>query len=527
MNADRFYSYPMPSNSSVRSHSTASSGNSAVTSPTSATSPVINSSNSSSASTPSAGSKVHSRRSSQTPDGRQPPKLPTTSNRNEDLPSVHEALPRSRQYDKLKPNKLIDHIEVAANSECDCSDDETIAKFTKKYMKASPSNDGRPMSEPEPGPSSSSTSNGAMCGGTDETSKTTKGDSSNASSFEEIACGTSSGDWLFVTKPTTTMMDGSHDTGENVESRPLRQPSATPSNDNSNASSNINLTHLTFQNVPAAHSSQLNINPGTSISQQPHVRRVVRRRSDGSIGSKLFVDTTMDDGTDEISEDETLRKRTKTSSCDKCGKSKRSLKRHIAKFKRQLETTNASEVEIKKQLEAFLEYLETCQKNSMDGTDTESNDDHLRVDGAEGGGGGDDSNVASATSPSMAMDDIDDDDDNYDFEYDEGIHVYGTDHDETKGTPRQFVNINDYENRYVCVLKLNSEGLIRLNFLFERSSDLDDLSVKQLKEILMLNRVDFKGCCEKTELLERVKRLWNDLHSVPGKCNTTGRMTFP
>lgn len=49
------------------------------------------------------------------------------------------------------------------------------------------------------------------------------------------------------------------------------------------------------------------------------------------------------------------------------------------------------------------------------------------------------------------------------------------------------------------------------------SSDLDDLSVKQLKEILMLNRVDFKGCCEKTELLERVKRLWNELHSVPGE----------
>lgn len=43
--------------------------------------------------------------------------------------------------------------------------------------------------------------------------------------------------------------------------------------------------------------------------------------------------------------------------------------------------------------------------------------------------------------------------------------------------------------------------------------------MKQLKEILMLNRVDFKGCCEKTELLERVKRLWNELHSVPGKSN--------
>lgn len=32
----------------------------------------------------------------------------------------------------------------------------------------------------------------------------------------------------------------------------------------------------------------------------------------------------------------------------------------------------------------------------------------------------------------------------------------------------------------------------------------------------MLNRVDFKGCCEKTELLERVKRLWNEYNACPG-----------
>lgn len=33
----------------------------------------------------------------------------------------------------------------------------------------------------------------------------------------------------------------------------------------------------------------------------------------------------------------------------------------------------------------------------------------------------------------------------------------------------------------------------------------------------MLNRVDFKGCCEKSELLERVQRLWDDLQNCPGK----------
>lgn len=43
------------------------------------------------------------------------------------------------------------------------------------------------------------------------------------------------------------------------------------------------------------------------------------------------------------------------------------------------------------------------------------------------------------------------------------------------------------------------------------------MSVKQLKEVLMLNRVDFRGCCEKSELLERVQRLWDDLQNCPGK----------
>ena len=33
----------------------------------------------------------------------------------------------------------------------------------------------------------------------------------------------------------------------------------------------------------------------------------------------------------------------------------------------------------------------------------------------------------------------------------------------------------------------------------------------------MLNRVDFKGCCEKNELIERVSRLWNEYNSCPCK----------
>ena len=39
--------------------------------------------------------------------------------------------------------------------------------------------------------------------------------------------------------------------------------------------------------------------------------------------------------------------------------------------------------------------------------------------------------------------------------------------------------------------------------------EVQELSVKELKCILRANFVDFTGCCEKEELLERVRTLWN------------------
>lgn len=54
-----------------------------------------------------------------------------------------------------------------------------------------------------------------------------------------------------------------------------------------------------------------------------------------------------------------------------------------------------------------------------------------------------------------------------------------------------------------------SSSRINLNDLTELSQ-IEGLNVKQLKELLILNRVDFKGCCERKELLERAERLWRE-----------------
>uniref|UniRef100_A0A8C6Y2C9 RING-type E3 ubiquitin transferase n=1 Tax=Naja naja TaxID=35670 RepID=A0A8C6Y2C9_NAJNA len=53
--------------------------------------------------------------------------------------------------------------------------------------------------------------------------------------------------------------------------------------------------------------------------------------------------------------------------------------------------------------------------------------------------------------------------------------------------------------------------------------DIDALSVRQLKEILARNFVNYKGCCEKWELMERVTRLYKekDLQQLAPSGNAT------
>lgn len=41
--------------------------------------------------------------------------------------------------------------------------------------------------------------------------------------------------------------------------------------------------------------------------------------------------------------------------------------------------------------------------------------------------------------------------------------------------------------------------------------------MKELKELLALNRVDFKGCVEKAELVERANMLWIDSNAHRGE----------
>jgi len=86
--------------------------------------------------------------------------------------------------------------------------------------------------------------------------------------------------------------------------------------------------------------------------------------------------------------------------------------------------------------------------------------------------------------------------------------------------PSQNVNVKDNFKLNVDLLadqgassspnsprRFANQGMVYLSEI-ETLDDLNELSTKQVKELLAMNRVNFKGCVEKDELLKIVERLW-------------------
>ncbi|XP_015124981.1 E3 ubiquitin-protein ligase rififylin [Diachasma alloeum] len=64
------------------------------------------------------------------------------------------------------------------------------------------------------------------------------------------------------------------------------------------------------------------------------------------------------------------------------------------------------------------------------------------------------------------------------------------------------------ETSPVCTEIPTWTGIVKITDVNVRS-DLEYLNVKQLKDLLRTNRVDFRGCVERSELLDRASRLWD------------------
>uniref|UniRef100_A0A3Q3G7F6 RING-type E3 ubiquitin transferase n=1 Tax=Labrus bergylta TaxID=56723 RepID=A0A3Q3G7F6_9LABR len=74
-------------------------------------------------------------------------------------------------------------------------------------------------------------------------------------------------------------------------------------------------------------------------------------------------------------------------------------------------------------------------------------------------------------------------------------------------------NAENVGNQQTCVLQVSpaTQRRIRASLSdLDNEEAIENLSVRQLKEILARNFVNYSGCCEKWELLERVHRLYRE-----------------
>lgn len=74
-------------------------------------------------------------------------------------------------------------------------------------------------------------------------------------------------------------------------------------------------------------------------------------------------------------------------------------------------------------------------------------------------------------------------------------------------------SVSDYGSAAVCGLQVSpaTQRRIRASLSdLDNEEAIENLSVRQLKEILARNFVNYSGCCEKWELLERVHRLYRE-----------------
>uniref|UniRef100_A0A1B0A9E8 RING-type domain-containing protein n=1 Tax=Glossina pallidipes TaxID=7398 RepID=A0A1B0A9E8_GLOPL len=365
---------------------------------------------------------------------------------------------------------------VNHKDECDCSDDELINTFNERSRSVEDASH-LPNNEADQFVTASTSTGGVSSKFTSQSSKL------ETLEHDEVAVQDDNND---------------RDEDESLQSSfeelgaigGITDDSKTTTDTNSNNTDQWQILDLHIQaQVTVEGEHTVNVNKDENLdTKQPKIplrtKKVSRRRSESYINRQRSNNFSEDE--DELQQVNEPRldgelttassNRTKAlKSCLRCGKNKANIRQQVEKMRRHLESSQMSESDIKQELQDFLAYLEQRTK-SIEYSDSESgvcgssmqNAVHTTRQEVEG-------EVRFA-----------------ELNEDEGINVYATSSDINEKMTR-FANLEAYQT----------------------IQELECLSVKQLKEILMVNRVDFKGCCEKQELLERVERLWKDLKATP------------
>ncbi|XP_063699757.1 E3 ubiquitin-protein ligase RNF34 [Culicoides brevitarsis] len=195
-------------------------------------------------------------------------------------------------------------------------------------------------------------------------------------------------------------------------------------------------------------------------------KRINRRRSDSDMRSVV------DDIRDCLFDEEIKRVR---KSCDKCNEASEAIRQRISEFRQQLDLPSVTEDQNREIFDDFLRFLEQSSKVSIPHTPEEQEMCQEIRSAAE---------IETQTEDQPVID--------TDPQPSSSREIH---------SPLERIPFDP--NQRVDLTDINS------------LADFDLLTVKQLKEILALNRVDFKGCCEKKELKERVIRLWTNHTALP------------
>lgn len=197
-------------------------------------------------------------------------------------------------------------------------------------------------------------------------------------------------------------------------------------------------------------------------------KKINRRRSDSDVSN------ISEDIRNCLFNEEVKRSR---KSCEKCNDASEKIRRRISEFRQQLELPNVNEGQ-NQVLDEFLTYLESSSKQSVPHTPEERE----RCDGIR---------LATETISQPHAHDV-----------------------PSTSSSSQQVPVQDSPDSPLERIPFDPNQRVDLDDI-NSNDDFDLLTVKQMKEILALNRVDFKGCCEKNELKERVMRLWKNHVALP------------
>lgn len=253
--------------------------------------------------------------------------------------------------------------------------------------------------------------------------------------------------------------------------------------------------------------SSSDLNSSDKLAQPPSYcdsssHQVARRRSDSFLmminnGSNTELVRLVPDPQETAAQSSQAISNDSSNKCFKCGKRRSGIRKQLKKIRKLLDTASVPEADKRRQLEAFLAYLERRSKGSIELSEGDSMSEDASVSLATEAEHPLCEGIAAAVGFSLPP---------VDENRDPSSHYPRA--AEADSTTAGKTNVYSTGNQ-----QLASMSQIQLSDIKE-SADLDVLSVKQLKKILVLNRVDFKGCCEKAELRERVLRLWFDYKSI-------------